>query len=80
MMIPQAIRLLRHERTLRAPVMIVAGEKDRFQMTQWQSGRLHERVPGSRLHLVPNAGHMVHHTDPDAVMAAVDEAAAMASG
>ena len=78
MMIPQAIRLLRQEPALRVPVAIVAGEKDRLVSTAWHSGRLHRRLPGSRLHVVPNAGHMVHHTAPDAVAAALDELAARA--
>ena len=77
MMIPQAALLLRHQRDLRLPVGIVAGEKDRWVMTGWQSRRLHNRLPGSRLHVVPNAGHMVHHSAPQAVLRAVDEIAAI---
>ena len=78
MMIPAAARLLEGERELKLPVVIVAGDQDRLLMTRWQSRRLHERVPGSRFHGVPEAGHMVHHTAPGAVLAAIDEAAAMA--
>ena len=71
--IPQAARLWRREPELRIPVAIVAGSQDRLLSTAWHSERLHRRLPGSRLHLVPNAGHMVHHTAPEAVVAAVDE-------
>ncbi len=78
MMIPAAVRLLEGERQLRLPVVIVAGDQDRLLMTRWHSRRLHDRVPGSRFHGVPKAGHMVHHTAPGAVLAAIDEAAAMA--
>jgi pimeloyl-ACP methyl ester carboxylesterase len=78
MMIPQAIHLLRQESNLRVPVAIVAGQKDRLVSTAWHSSRLHRRLPGSRLHVVPNAGHMVHHTAPDAVAAALDELVARA--
>jgi pimeloyl-ACP methyl ester carboxylesterase len=38
--------------------------------------RLHEAVPGSELRVVPGAGHMIHHTAPDEVMAAIESAAA----
>lgn len=78
MLIAQAARMLGDERSLRVPVAIVAGAQDRLVMTGWQSRRLHERVQGSRLSVVPNAGHMVHHTAPDAVLAAIDEVAALA--
>ena len=75
MMIPQAARLLREQAALRVPVAIVAGSKDRLLSTAWHSTRLHRRVPGSTLHVVPEAGHMVHHTAPDAVVTALDELA-----
>ena len=72
-LIPQAAWLWRREPALRIPVAIVAGSQDRLLSTAWHSGRLHRRLPGSRLHLVPNAGHMVHHTAPGVVVAAIDE-------
>lgn len=71
MMIPQAVRLWRREPALRMPVAIVAGAQDRLVSTAWHSGRLHKRLPHSRLHVVPDAGHMVHHTAPKAVAAAL---------
>lgn len=74
-MIPQAARLWRREPEIRIPVAIVAGSRDRLLSTAWHSERLHRRMPGSRLHLVPNAGHMVHHTAPEVVAAAVDDLA-----
>jgi pimeloyl-ACP methyl ester carboxylesterase len=36
-----------------------------------QSERLHRDVPHSRLRLVAGAGHMVHHSEFEAVAAAV---------
>jgi pimeloyl-ACP methyl ester carboxylesterase len=72
MMLPEALRLRRREHELRVPTVIVAGESDRLVMTGWQSRRLHQRLPGSDLHIVPGAGHMVHHTAPAAVVAAID--------
>jgi pimeloyl-ACP methyl ester carboxylesterase len=75
MMIPQAASLRRRTRDLRIPVAIVAGASDRLVSTAWHSARLHRRIAESRLHVVPNAGHMVHHTSPDGVVAALDELA-----
>lgn len=74
MMPAQAAKLRQRERDLRVPTVIVAGEKDRLVMTYWQSGRLHERLPGTRLRVVPGAGHMAHHTATAEVLEAVYEA------
>jgi pimeloyl-ACP methyl ester carboxylesterase len=74
MMQAQALRLMRRQNELEVPAMIVAGDKDRLVMTNWQSQRLHDRVPRSRLQLVAGAGHMVHHTAPAQVAQAVYEA------
>jgi pimeloyl-ACP methyl ester carboxylesterase len=63
---------------LRMPVVIVAGAQDRLIATAEQSRRLHEAIGHSTFHAVPGSGHMVHHTAPGAVLAAIDEAAAAA--
>jgi pimeloyl-ACP methyl ester carboxylesterase len=76
----EAARLQRHARELSVPAVLLAGEKDHQVMTFWQSGRLHRRLPASRLHVVPGAGHMVHHTDVADVLDAIHEASLMASG
>jgi pimeloyl-ACP methyl ester carboxylesterase len=60
---------------LKMPVVIVAGQEDRLIDIDKQSACLHEDVTHSTLHRVPGAGHMVHQTATDAVMAAVDQAA-----
>ena len=70
----EAMRLRRREQDLAVPTVIVAGEKDRFIMTSWQSGRLHRRLPATTLRIVPGAGHMVHHTATAEVGAAIDAA------
>jgi len=80
MMIPESVRLMRRVAEIQLPVVIVAGESDVLLLTAWQSRRLHDRMPASRLHVVPHAGHMVHHTDPDAVLDAIDEAAGINPG
>ena len=64
----------RREGELSVPTVIVAGEQDLLVITRWQARRLHERLPQTRLHVVPGAGHMVHHTATAQVMEAVYEA------
>jgi pimeloyl-ACP methyl ester carboxylesterase len=74
-MIPDAFALRKRYADPKMPVVIVAGQEDRFIDIDKQSARLHEDVRHSTLHGVPGAGHMVHQTATDAVMVAVDEAA-----
>jgi len=57
------------------PVFIIAGEQDQLVDIEEQSARLHRELPQSVMHRVPGAGHMVHHTATDRVMAAINEAA-----
>lgn len=78
LMIPAAWRLQRQRSRLSMPLVIVAGAKDLMVNTGWHARHLHEALPGSRLHVVPHAGHMVHHVATHEVMKAIDEAAAMA--
>jgi pimeloyl-ACP methyl ester carboxylesterase len=75
LMIPDAFALSKRYAELKMPVVIVAGQEDRLIDTDKQSARLHEDVTHSTLHRVPGAGHMVHQTATDAVMAAIDEVA-----
>ena len=79
MMPLQAARLRPREKDVAVPVVVVAGEKDRLVMTNWQSARLARRMPDAVLKTVPGAGHMVHHTATRQVLAAIDEAAERAS-
>jgi pimeloyl-ACP methyl ester carboxylesterase len=75
LMIPTAATARASYGQLKMPVVIVAGEEDRLIDIDDQSARLHEEIPGSTLHRVPGAGHMVHQTATDLVMNAIDEAA-----
>jgi pimeloyl-ACP methyl ester carboxylesterase len=75
LMIPDAFALQSHYSELKMPVVIVAGRDDRLVTTEHQSARLHSEIPQSTFHSIPGAGHMVHHTDPYSVLAAIDEAA-----
>ena len=69
------LRTARRYRELTLPVVMVAGERDRYVSTRAHSARLHRLLPTSRLLLSPHAGHMVHHSDLPLVLSAVDSAA-----
>ena len=79
LMIPDAIRFQHGYADLAMPVVIIAGDADRLLDTEHQSARLHRDLPRSTFHSVAGAGHMVHQTDTEAVMAAIDEASDAAS-
>jgi pimeloyl-ACP methyl ester carboxylesterase len=74
LLIPAVETFCEQYRNLRTPVVIVAGAADRLIDTDEQSVRLHRELPHSTLHVVPGAGHMVHQTAPDVVLAAIQEA------
>ena len=77
LMIPAAIAYRRHHRHLRVPALVVAGSGDRLVRSRRQSSRLAERLPRASLHLIPGAGHMVHHQAPGKVAGLIDLAATM---
>lgn len=60
---------------LKPAVSIIAGCDDPLVDSRAQSERLHGVVPGSRLILIEETGHMVHHAEPDRVAAALPQAA-----
>ncbi len=60
-MMPAAYRLSKRLPELQMPVTVIAGEQDSVVDVQAHSARLHAALPGSRLVIVPGAGHMVHH-------------------
>jgi pimeloyl-ACP methyl ester carboxylesterase len=64
---------------LKMPVVIVAGDGDQLIDKDGQSRRLHQAVTQSTFRSVAGSGHMVHQTDPQAVMSAIDEVAALAA-
>lgn len=72
-MAPGARRVVGRIKDLTVPLVLIAGREDAIVDTDRHSVRLAREVPDSRLHLVPHAGHMIHHVAPDRVLAAVDE-------
>ena len=54
------------------PVAIVAGEGDRIVNTARQSLRLHRLIGGSRLLVLEDVGHMVHHVACERIVEEVE--------
>jgi pimeloyl-ACP methyl ester carboxylesterase len=69
-MVPSAMGLRPHYGTLSLPVAIMAGDGDKI-VSHRLAERLHATVPGSTLHIVEGAGHMVHHVATDRAVEAI---------
>ncbi|HEX6735577.1 MAG TPA: alpha/beta hydrolase [Azonexus sp.] len=75
-MVPGARELSRFYREIAIPVEIFAGSGDKIVRPEEQSARLHAMIPHSRLHLMPDDGHMLHYGHREALVAAIDRLAA----
>ncbi|MGI1663302.1 alpha/beta fold hydrolase [Palleronia sp. KMU-117] len=75
---PHIVRMSERYPTLDLPVEIVHGTEDQIVPLAIHSEPLAERVPGANLLRLEGVGHMPHHADPKAVIAAIDRAAARA--
>jgi pimeloyl-ACP methyl ester carboxylesterase len=73
LLVPAAARLRDRYADLDVPVEIIAGDADRIVDPQTHSARLHRSLRGSTLRVLPGAGHMLHHTHPAEVVAAIGE-------
>ncbi|RAI00231.1 hypothetical protein DLJ53_21230 [Acuticoccus sediminis] len=71
------VRFSRHYKRLALPLTIVAGSGDGIADPDRQARRLAITAPGARLVVLPAMGHMVHHTAPDRVAAAIIDTAAV---
>jgi pimeloyl-ACP methyl ester carboxylesterase len=60
---------------LQMPIVIMTGDGDKIVSMEAHSRALHEQLPGSRLIVVPGAGHMIHYLATDEVLDAIDHAA-----
>jgi pimeloyl-ACP methyl ester carboxylesterase len=70
-MVPAAAALAGRLAELSLPVTIIAGRGDELVDIEDQSQRLSEALPQSRFVPIAGAGHMVHHSAPDAVIDAI---------
>ncbi len=74
LMVPNAMAVQGRYGELKMPVAIVAGEADRIVGIDHHSARLHAEIPQSTFDHVPGVGHMIHQTETERVMAAIDRA------
>ena len=75
LMVPDALAAGDTYARLKMPVAIIAGADDRLIDAEDQSARLHGDIPHSSFHHIPGAGHMIHQTATEAVMAAIEKVA-----
>ncbi|MCB1407153.1 MAG: alpha/beta hydrolase [Rhodobacteraceae bacterium] len=60
--------------TLRLPIEILQGARDPVIAQETHADPMVARVSGARLTVIEDAGHMLHHTHQDAVVAAIGRA------
>lgn len=60
------------------PVEVLHGTADEVVPVRIHGARMVERIAGARLTLLEGVGHMPHHSDPEAAVAAIDRIAARA--
>lgn len=75
LMTSEAFWLAQRYHELQLPIIVMAGTDDMHVATALHSERLHDQLPNSRLVLVPNTGHMLHHVEPEKVIEAIHMAA-----
>lgn len=61
---------------IRVPVAVLAGTRDRIVSHARQGGQLAGLLPRAELVEIEDAGHMLHHTHPAALLSAVESLAA----
>lgn len=58
---------------LKAPTIIITGDRDQLVSPRRHAMALAASVPGAKLIVLPGIGHMLHHAAADRVIAAVEE-------
>lgn len=58
---------------LKAPTIIVTGDRDRIVSPREHAVTLAAAIPGAKLIVLPGVGHMPHHADPDKIVALIEE-------
>lgn len=71
LLMPDAIGQSSSYRSIKMPVMIIAGAEDDVINISQQSARLHRDIPGSFFRSLPSQGHMIHQSATSDVLAAV---------
>ncbi|OYU19363.1 MAG: alpha/beta hydrolase [Rhodobacteraceae bacterium PARR1] len=75
---PQIVAMEPRLPSLTLPIELVHGDADTIVPLTIHSLPLSQRLPNAHLTVLPGVGHMPHHTNPDAVLDAIDRAAARA--
>lgn len=75
---PHIVKMSTRYGTLGMPFEIVHGDADTIVPLSVHSEPLSRQIAGARLTVLQGVGHMPHHSDPDAVIAAIDRATARA--
>jgi pimeloyl-ACP methyl ester carboxylesterase len=75
---PHVVEMEKRYPALELPVEILHGEADTTVPIAVHSGPLSRMIPQANLTVLPGVGHMPHHADPAAAVAAIDRAAARA--
>ncbi len=75
---PHVVEMEKRYPALTLPIEIVHGDLDRTVPLAVHSGPLAGMIPSATLTILPGVGHMPHHADSEAAIAAVDRAAARA--
>ena len=73
LMVPGAETLKKRYDALNVPVIILGAPGDKIVDTQQHATSLHRQLRHSQLRLVNGSGHMLHHTAPSQVVAAVED-------
>lgn len=77
-LLPHVTQMARHYPDIAIPVEILHGTADTIVPLAIHSEPLARQIPGAVLTRLEGAGHMPHHSHPEAVIAAIDRAAARA--
>lgn len=72
LMVPAARRLAERYPEIRAPVMILTGDRDNVIDPVVHAIKLHRAIPHSALTVVPEMGHMLHHFATPQVLGAIN--------
>ncbi|TIP34226.1 MAG: alpha/beta hydrolase, partial [Mesorhizobium sp.] len=78
LMLASALFPNRRYADIHVPVGIVAGAGDQLFDAKAEALRLQSEISQALVDIVPDAGHMVHQSRPDAVLAMIDKVAALA--
>jgi pimeloyl-ACP methyl ester carboxylesterase len=74
--LPTTLAMIERYPELTLPVTLLAGARDKYVSSRAHTARLRTLLVNAELLVSPRAGHMVHHSDPELALNAIDRAAA----